>query len=138
MSKPLNVETLQIPSAPSELERVDTVTERIAQEMGFSDSARTDIAICVSEAVNNAIVHGHKLRSEMSVDIRFEIYKDLLRVSIRDHGPGFEERSIVDPTRPENLLKVNGRGVHLIHALMDQVEIRHLEDGMEVIMTKRK
>ena len=138
MPKLLNTETLQIPSSSAELERVDTVTERIAQDMGFSDNARADLAICVTEAVNNAIVHGHKARQDLPVDIRFEIYKDFLRVSVRDYGQGFEAEHLPDPTSPENLLKVNGRGIHLIRALMDDVEIRHLDVGMEVTMIKRK
>ncbi len=138
MSEPQSTETLQISSSFAELERVDAVTERIAQDMGFSDSARTDLAICVTEAVNNAIVHAHKDQQELPVDIRFDIYEKFLRVSVRDYGQGFEAGHLPDPTRPENLLKVNGRGIHLIRALMDNVEIRHRSVGMEVIMTKRK
>lgn len=138
MSEPLKVETLRIPSSTSELERVDTITEDIARNLGFGDDARADLGICVTEAVNNAIIHAHKGRVELPIDIRFETFSDRLRVSVRDYGNGFNETEIPDPTEPENLFKITGRGVHLIHALMDEVEIRALDDGMEVVMTKRR
>lgn len=138
MPEPLSTEILQITSSTAELERVDTVTEQIAQDMGFSDSARTDLAICVTEAVNNAIVHGHKRREDLPVDIRFDLFANALQVTVRDYGAGFNAEHLPDPTSAENLLKENGRGIHLIRALMDEVEIRHLTVGMEIIMLKRK
>ena len=138
MHNALNIETLRIPSQTSELERVDTITEQIARDMGFDEGARADLGICVTEAVNNAIVHAHKLKAELFVDIRFEIYRDELRIVVRDYGGGFNAGELPDPTSPENILKVNGRGIHLIHALMDEVEIHPLEIGMEVAMIKRK
>ncbi len=138
MPEPLSIDTLQIPSSSAELELVDNMTEQIARDMGFSDDARADLGICVTEAVNNAIVHAHNSNPDIPVDIRFERFRDKLRVVVRDYGSGFGGESIPDPTEPENLLKVNGRGVHLIHALMDEVEIHPLDVGTEVIMVKHK
>ena len=136
MIEPFKVETLRISSSTDELNRVDTFTEDIARSMGFDDSARADLGICVTEAVNNAIVHAHKGHAELPVDIRFERYSDCLRVSVRDYGAGFEIAGLADPTRPENLLKATGRGVHLIRALMDEVEVHVMDVGVEVVMTK--
>jgi serine/threonine-protein kinase RsbW len=138
MPEPLSIESLTIPSSSSELERVDVLTEQIAHDMGFSDDVRTDLAICVTEAVNNAIVHGHKGRPELSVDIKYEIFQDSLRVTVRDYGKGFNANELPDPTAPENLMKENGRGVHLIRALMDEVIITPLNVGTQVVIVKRK
>jgi serine/threonine-protein kinase RsbW len=138
MLEPLQVETLRIPSSTDELMRVDILTEDIARSMGFDDSARADLGICVTEAVNNAIVHAHHRRADLPVEIRFERYPDCLRVSVRDYGDGFDAAGVADPTEQENLLKVTGRGVHLIRALMDGLEFHSLDVGMEVVMTKRR
>ena len=138
MSELPKVETLRIASSPSELQHVDSVTEDIARRMGFDENALADLGICVTEAVNNAIFHAHKGRSDLPVDIRFEEFRDTLRVYVRDYGNGFDAGHLQDPTRPENLMKATGRGVHLIRALMDEVEIRSLDIGMEVVMTKRR
>jgi len=100
--------------------------------MGFGDSARFDLGICVTEAVNNAIRHGHGQDIAKIVEVRFEGYADGLSIVVRDHGAGFDPDSIPDPTLPENLFKTGGRGVHLIKSLMDTVMIQRFDDGMKI------
>ena len=56
--------------------------------------------------------------------------------AIRDEGPGFDIGSVPDPTNPENLAKVSGRGLFLINAFMD--EVCHNEHGNEITMIKRR
>ena len=137
MPEPQTVEILRIPSSLDELPAVDSMVERIAGEMGFEESARADLGICVTEAAGNAIVHAHHEQPALDVEIRFVRYRDRLRVEVRDHGAGFDPRSVPDPTLPENLLKISGRGLHLIRALMDEVAVNRLPDGMQVVMIKR-
>ena len=55
---------------------------------------------------------------------------------IRDEGPGFDLSGLPDPTDPENLAKVSGRGLLLINAFMD--EVRHNDQGNEITMVKKK
>jgi serine/threonine-protein kinase RsbW len=106
--------------------------------MGFAESACADLGICVTEAAINAIIHAHKEQERLQVEIRFERMSDSLRVIVRDHGGGFDIDNVPDPTRPENILKATGRGVHLIRALMDSVDIQRLADGMQVTMIKKR
>lgn len=40
---------------------------------------------------------------------------------IRDEGPGFDVTRLPDPTAPENITKVSGRGLFLIRTFMDEV-----------------
>lgn len=136
MCEPVAVETLSIPSSLDQLVLVDSVTDRVAREMGFDNSARADLGICVTEATMNAIVHAHHGQAELPVEIRFERYPDFLRVTVRDHGQGFDVSALPDPTRPENLLSIHGRGVMVIRSLMDQVDIQRLPDGMQIVMAK--
>ena len=55
---------------------------------------------------------------------------------VRDQGPGFDPSSLPDPTAPENVGKVNGRGMFLIRTFMDEVTFN--EAGNEVTMIKRR
>jgi serine/threonine-protein kinase RsbW len=137
MSEPQQVEILRIPSTLEELPSVDSAVERIAADMGFEESARADLGICVTEAASNAIVHAHRQQAALIVEIRFERFADRLRVQVRDHGAGFDPAIVPDPTLPENLLKVSGRGLHLIRALMDEVTVSRRSDGMEIVMIKK-
>jgi serine/threonine-protein kinase RsbW len=130
------MEVLRIPSSLQQLAEVDAVVEQIAREIGFGDSACADLGICITEAASNAIVHAHHENSDLTVEITFERLADSLRVIVRDHGAGFEIGDVSDPTLPENLLKVRGRGLHLIRALMDHLEVHRLTDGMQIVMTK--
>jgi len=55
---------------------------------------------------------------------------------VRDEGPGFDPASLPDPTDPENVGKVNGRGLFLIRTFMD--EVRFNATGNEVTMIKHR
>lgn len=45
-----------------------------------------------------------------------------LIIQIKDQGEGFDYKNIPDPITPENLEKLNGRGLFLIQNAMDRVE----------------
>jgi len=128
--------TFRVPSTLDYLEEVDTEIERVAREMGFDADACADLGICVTEAAGNAMVHAHREQPDLFVEIRWEKLPRALRVSVRDYGGGFDAGVIPDPTLPENLLKERGRGLHLIHSLMDDVEVVRHPDGTSVVMTK--
>lgn len=131
-------ETLTIFSDPNNIVAVDEWAERIAEEMGFDETERDDIAISVTEAVNNAIVHGNHADPQKRVII--ELYQEdgELRVSVLDEGRGFDLGKVPDPTIPKNLMKPFGRGIHIIRRLMDEVWIDRVETGCRVIMIKRR
>jgi serine/threonine-protein kinase RsbW len=138
MPDPETILVLRLPSSLDQLPLIDSEVERVAREMGFGDDACADVGICVTEAAVNAILHAHHEQPELIVEIRLERFEDALRISIRDHGRGFDPDSLADPTLPENVLKSSGRGVHLIRALMDNVEIRRFADGMQLLMVKKR
>ena len=58
------------------------------------------------------------------------------RFVMRDEGPGFDPRELPDPTDPENLLKLSGRGILLMCTFMDDVSFN--DKGNEVTMVKRR
>jgi serine/threonine-protein kinase RsbW len=131
-------ETLVIQSDPDNVVKVDEWAERIAVEMGFSEDHRDDIAISVTEAVNNAISHGNENDPNRRVVVEFEKGKDALKVTVRDEGGGFNPKDVDDPRKPENLMKPCGRGLLIIRKLMDEVSFSCGKNGMQVIMVKRR
>jgi serine/threonine-protein kinase RsbW len=107
--------------------------------VGFDDEASYWINMAVRESVANAIEHGNKYDPQKSVDIRFTVGVDALRVTVRDYGEGFDPHSLPDPLDPNNLLNPAGRGVLYMRTFMDSVDYtRHPESGMVVTMTKRR
>jgi anti-sigma B factor antagonist len=87
--------------------------------------------------VVNAVLHGNRKQARKKVYVRAELRRSSVVISIRDEGKGFNPRSVPDPRKPENLLRESGRGILMMHALMDRVAIRRAaSNGMEVRMVK--
>ena len=88
------------------------------------------ILIALTEAVNNAILHGNHQDPNKKVHITYQTEDQMVFFSVRDQGRGFNPSEIPDPTDPENLEKPNGRGVFLMQRLADSCEFLH--SGCEV------
>jgi serine/threonine-protein kinase RsbW len=112
---------LKIESDIINLRRVENAIDFLTNEIGISQDSYGKILIAVLEAVNNAIVHGNKadLKKRVEIDFRIEI-KDLC-VSVTDEGKGFKPGEVPDPTKPENIESLNGRGVFLMSRLADEI-----------------
>jgi CheY-like chemotaxis protein len=126
-----------------------------------SCDADCGIRVCVAleEAINNALFHGNleinsSLRTgdcdlyrqtvaqrlhtapfcDRVIDVRARFTREDATFVVRDQGPGFDPRSLPDPTDPENLEKASGRGLLLMRTFMDSVEYN--SRGNEVTMVK--
>lgn len=99
------------------------IVERLIDEVVETYSIKEDhygnILIALTEAVNNAIVHGNKLDPAKEVVVRYSANDKTLRFFIEDEGAGFDYENLPDPTSPENREKPNGRGVFLMRNLAD-------------------
>lgn len=134
-----NVVELTIASQLDFIDLVTALTDNITNMVGFDEEAAYWINMAVRESVANAIEHGNKYDPQKSVDIRFTVGVDALRVTVRDFGEGFDPGSLPDPLDPNNLLNPAGRGILYMRTFMDNVEYaRHPESGMVVSMTKRR
>ncbi len=127
----------KIPSNPEKIVDVDAFAEKRIDRMKFTRDQRDDIAISISEAVNNAIVHGNRGDPSKSVRIELEELDDGIRIRVRDQGMGFDPSQVADPRDPENLLVESGRGLLIIHHLMDEVHVIPEKGGTLVEMIKR-
>ncbi|MGH9798926.1 MAG: ATP-binding protein [Blastocatellia bacterium] len=134
-----NVVELTIASQLEFIDLVTTLTDNITQMIGFDEESAYWVNMAVRESVANAVEHGNKYDPQKNVDIRFTIGVDALRVTVRDHGEGFDISMLPDPLDPNNLLNPAGRGILYMRTFMDQVEYgRHPEGGMIVTMSKRR
>jgi serine/threonine-protein kinase RsbW len=125
-----------IPSSTSYLEEVERLTIDVVNYTKLNASICDDLAIVVTELVNNAIHHGNKGDKEKKVAINFIIKPDRIEIHIKDEGNGFNPEELKNPLEPENLLNENGRGIFLIRNLMDKLDFRFSDNGTEVIAVK--
>jgi serine/threonine-protein kinase RsbW len=124
----------------SSLESVDAAEElviEIAKSIGFDEDGVHELGMAIREAMVNAVVHGNCYSLQRKVHFRVGSVADRITVSITDQGDGFEPRAVADPLEQGNLLKQSGRGILLIQAFVDEVNIRRVQPhGTEVVMTK--
>lgn len=124
------------------------------------DSTVIRVCIALEESLRNALYHGNLELTSEQREGDPEVYQKLIddrtaaapyasrklyitiHVSpdsgtfvVRDEGRGFDPRKLPDPTDPENLEKVSGRGLLLMRTFMDEVTFN--DAGNQVTMVKR-
>ena len=112
---------IKISSKIENLRKVEKVIDEISGEFHISEDLYGNILIAALEATNNAIMHGNKLDESKEVSIAFDLQNNVLRVKVDDEGIGFDYKHIPDPTAPENIENVNGRGIFLMEKLSDNL-----------------
>lgn len=130
---PARGQKLKIESAAENLRLVERLIEDVCDIYNVTEDNFGNILIAVTEAVNNAIYHGNKGNPNKSVQIGFENEDTKITFSVSDEGQGFDYDSLPDPTDPNNIDKINGRGVFLMKHLADKVEFN--QNGKEVFLT---
>lgn len=117
------MKTLRLSSETESIKRASAgvVNFILSKNKDINKDILFDIKLCVEEAVRNAIVHGNRSTVDLPVDISYDIADNKISITIEDQGAGFRLKDLPDPTQAENLYKESGRGVYLIHRLMDTV-----------------
>jgi CheY-like chemotaxis protein/anti-sigma regulatory factor (Ser/Thr protein kinase) len=131
-------------------------------ELGVcNESESLQVGMALDEALVNALYHGNlEVSSQLKEDddrayyqlarqratespyrerrihVLADLNTDEARFVMRDEGPGFDPKELPDPTDPENLLKLSGRGILLMRTFMDDVQFN--ASGNEVTMIKRR
>ncbi len=113
--------SLIIQSKLDEINQVEKIIDEISEINSIHSDLYGKILIATIEGVNNAMVHGNKLDTSKRVFIEFKLLNKKLSISIEDEGPGFDFNSIPDPTMPENIENISGRGVFLMKKLTDEI-----------------
>ena len=131
----------------------------------FDHTARIHVGMAIQEALSNAMYHGNlEVSSDLRQDderlfhalanyrrkippyadrrihILARIERDSAGVTctytIRDEGPGFDTTIANRPLEGDDLMRIGGRGLLLIHAFMDRVIYNPV--GNEITMIKRQ
>ena len=134
--KAIDTELLVISSNQNELAKVENLSNRISKKVSLSEGKSDNLAIVLTELVNNAILHGNKNQPQKKVTIEVSYYETYVQVSVKDQGNGFDPLGLKDPRDPENIWKESGRGIFLVKNLVDKVEFHPTEEGMEIVITE--
>ena len=132
-SEHLGTVELRIPSKPEWVAVARLAVAAIANRLPFSVEEIEDLKLAIAEACTICIQHG--AGGEM-IDITCEASTSYLRVELRDHRYRLRA-SDVRSERPSPMA-VEGLGIFLIQALMDELEYSiDPQLGTALVMTKR-
>jgi anti-sigma regulatory factor (Ser/Thr protein kinase) len=127
-----------------------------------TDSRRLHLGIALEETLTNSLYHGNlelssairetgdtgayrraaderRVRppySDRRLHVRSRLSRSQAAISVRDEGPGFDPRSLPDPTDPENMARACGRGLLLIRTFVDDVTFNAA--GNEITLLVRR
>lgn len=122
--------SISIQSKIENINIIEKLIDEVSEEAKINSEIYGKMLIATVEAVNNSIVHGNKEDETKKVTVTFTINDDKISIYIQDEGPGFNFQRVPDPTIPENIENIHGRGVYLMRHLADNVFFH--DDGKKV------
>jgi len=124
--------TLKIKSDLHEISELERFVENICDYYNLNTTYFGNIMVAVTEAVENAIVHGNQQDTNKSVYIHFDFSQKGIDFTVEDEGTGFDYLSIPDATDAQNNPERKGAGIYLIKVLADEVSF--LDNGRRIQM----
>ena len=115
---------------------VESMIDKACQTIGIDEDMYGNVLIAVTEAVNNAIIHGNSMHVAKEVKLEFYETSEGFGFTICDEGVGFDHLHLPDPTSPENIEKENGRGIFLMRNLADEVLFNDRGNEVSVFFNK--
>ena len=107
---------------------------RFLETFPFSERQRTLMVLGVDEACTNIIRHAYHLRDDQLISLSLEGKGDCVCLRLRDYGKQVQPHAM--KSRPADLIKPGGLGLHLIRNAFDQVDYVLRASGTELVMTK--
>jgi anti-sigma regulatory factor (Ser/Thr protein kinase) len=120
------------PSSPSSARSVRAALAAYVATIGADDAESARSLLCVDEAFINAASHAPHAPVLVAAWVR----DDRLVLEVSDEGPGFDAAEACHGELPD-LDDEHGRGLFLIHQLMDDVRIDSRESGTTIRMGLR-
>ena len=131
------VNELSIPSNFDSINKVEALIDEVCESLQVKEDYYGNVLIAVTEAVNNAIIHGNKMNNELSVDVHVGDKETDFCFKVKANGEGFDYKNLPDPTAPENLEKENGRGIYLMRSLAEAVEFGDAGRSVSIYFSKK-
>lgn len=129
---------IKVPNQTRYLCLIGHIGENIALTLkhygGDREKLAYELNLVLTEAMANAILHANDGDPEKEVHVEISIVEGRLKIRVYDHGQGFDIRQFAEPGHP---LAEHGRGIYLIHSIMDEVVYRPSDNGHVLEMSKR-
>ena len=128
---------IKVPNQTRYLCLIGHIGENIARTLrnysGDREKLAYDLNLVLTEAMANAIQHANEGDPAKEVHIEISIVDQRLIIRVFDFGQGFDVKQYVKPRHP---LEEHGRGIYLIHTIMDEISYLPTDTGHVLEMSK--
>ena len=111
--------TLTLPSDPRMLTVARSFIEAVCQACDLDRPLRHALVLATGEAISNILRHAHRALEHAEITVHLRVAEDELVLTFLDQGEPFDITRV--PELPPGDVRVGGRGVYLLRALMDEV-----------------
>lgn len=136
-----SVVELEIPPRRDHLALVRLVVETSGHLGGLSEVRIDDLRLAVSEGCANALDAQADAGSDQPIELRVDIERDQVSVTISDHAGGFEPGSAAQApaaTDPHRLRHESGLGIPIMRSLVDEVRYTDTPTGTALTLVVRR
>jgi serine/threonine-protein kinase RsbW len=129
---------LELPNDLRTIERAVQYLMDRSSETGFDCTRlRLNLRVGVTEALANAMLYGNGRDPSKRVRVEAHLTPQAITIRVTDEGNGFDPDDVPDPTLPGNRQRGGGRGIFLIHKLMDRVEYNERGNSVTMVLLDR-
>jgi anti-sigma regulatory factor (Ser/Thr protein kinase) len=119
MIEDARVFSLSLPSDPRVLSVARTFVEAVGQACSLDRGMLHALVTAAGEAVTNIIRHAHRNLPAAQLHLQLHVQTDSVVLTFQDQGEPFDIANV--PHMNPGELRIGGRGVFLMRALMDEV-----------------
>jgi serine/threonine-protein kinase RsbW len=129
--------TLTLPSELRMLSVARGFVEAVCEAHRLDRTITHALVIVTGEVISNIVRHAHQDRPGSKMELQMEIEDACVVLTFRDEGQPFDLSAV--PDLPPGELRIGGRGIYLMRALMDELtcECRDGQSGNILRMVKR-
>jgi serine/threonine-protein kinase RsbW len=125
--------TLKLKSVPANIHRLEKFVEDICDEYNINNTYFGNILVALTEAFENACIHGNLNDPEKNINIIFHSEPKGLLFEVKNEGNGFDYKNIPDAVDVVGNPDKKGTGIFLIKSLADEVKFKDNGRGIQLI-----
>jgi serine/threonine-protein kinase RsbW len=117
-------------TVPSELRMLSVArgfVEAVCEAYNLERGTKNALIIVTGEVITNIVRHAHQNQPGAQMEMSLEIRPEAIVLTFEDQGQPFDFEAV--PKMPPGELRIGGRGVYLMRALMDEVTCKPLSEG---------
>ena len=128
----------------SDFDQVPELGSRVRESceaMGVDSGDAIQVEICIVEAVNNVIEHGHRRQAGHTIEVSTRLDGSTLVTTVRDTGAAIPKHKLDEVEAEPDLSDVDalsdrGRGLAIMRAVMDDVSYASLNGRNTLTLSK--